>query len=196
LELTALYCPLRHTLDHALNLQPRIERLIDALKLSFDLGARKVIIEPGQMPTATDDPRAGTMREALVALGTQADRIGTILALETGLESGEALANYLATFDSGAVGVNYDPANLLAHGFDPVTNLAPLRRWIVHTHAHDIRRSSRGADDVPIGHGEIEWMSYLGTLAAQDYGGWIVVETSEPNAAVVEQGVQFLRRLV
>ncbi|MFL5329953.1 MAG: sugar phosphate isomerase/epimerase family protein [Gemmataceae bacterium] len=196
LELTALYCPLRHSLDHPVSLQSRIDRLKNALKLSVDLGARKIIIDAGRMPTAADDPRAGTMREALIALGTHADRIGAVLALDTGLDSGETLGTYLGTFDIGALGVNYDPANMLMHGFDPVTNLAPLKQWIVHTHAHDIRQSSGGADDVPIGHGEIEWMSYLGTLAAQDYASWIVVETSEPNAAMVEQGVRFLGRLV
>src|SRR5436853_6989341 len=40
LELTALNCPLRHGLDTAENLQPRIEHVQKALTLSFDLGPR------------------------------------------------------------------------------------------------------------------------------------------------------------
>jgi L-ribulose-5-phosphate 3-epimerase len=200
LELTALGCPLRHGLDLAANLQPRIDRIRQVLSLSFDLGARRVIIQAGQVPDKSDDPRAATLTEALLALGQYGDRTGAVLALETGLESGETLARFLGRLDTGGLGVNYDPANLLMNGFDPVANLVPLKDRIVHTHAKDARRgaSSRAAREVPLGHGDIDWMQYLGTLSALDYRGWVVVEreTGADRAADVAAGVSFLRRLL
>jgi L-ribulose-5-phosphate 3-epimerase len=198
LELTALGCPLRHGLDHPLNLDPRIDHIRKVLTLSFELGARRVIVEAGRVPEKPDDPRALTMRESLTALGTYADRVGATLALESGLESGEALAAYLGTFATGGLGVNYDPGNMLLHGYDPVANLAPVKGLIVHTHAHDARMggASRSAQSVPLGGGDIDWMAYLGTLAATEYAGWVVVETDDPDAAAVEQGIRFLRRLI
>jgi sugar phosphate isomerase/epimerase len=98
------------------------------------------------------------------------------------------------------LGVNYDPANLLMNGFDPVANLAPLKDRIVHTHAKDARPggASRTAQEVPIGHGDIDWMLYLGTLSALEYNGWVVIEreSGTNRAADVAAGVSFLRRLL
>jgi sugar phosphate isomerase/epimerase len=198
LEVTALHCPLRHGLDYPINLQPRIERLNRALELSFDLGARRVIIEAGRVPSEDAARGASTLSEPLRALAAHGDRIGARLLLETGQDSGDTLAKYLTHLSASGLGVNYDPANLLMHGFDPIEGLGPLRSWLAHSHAHDVKKSaaSRGAMDVPIGHGDIDWISYIGALAAQEYDGWIVVETDSPDIATIEQGVKFLRRLV
>jgi L-ribulose-5-phosphate 3-epimerase len=200
LELTALGCPLRHGLDEPTNLQPRIDRIRQVLALSFDLGPRTIIVQAGRIPEKPDDPRTATLTESLLALGQYADRVGAVLALETGLESGEVLRDFLGRLDTGGLGVNYDPANLLMNGFDPVANLAPLKDRIVHTHAKDARPggASRTAQEVPIGHGDIDWMLYLGTLSALEYSGWVVIEreSGTNRAADVAAGVSFLRRLL
>jgi sugar phosphate isomerase/epimerase len=51
---------------------------------------------------------------------------------------------------------------------------------------------------VPVGHGDIDWMTYLGTLEEVEYRGWLVVEREqgENRVADVEAGVAFLRRFV
>src|SRR2546423_13989990 len=69
LELTALGCPLRHGLDVATNLQPRIDRIRQAMALSFDLGARRVIVQAGGIPEKPDDPRTAALTESLLAIG-------------------------------------------------------------------------------------------------------------------------------
>jgi sugar phosphate isomerase/epimerase len=123
-----------------------------------------------------------------------------VLALETGLESGESLRKFLDRFDNGGLGVNLDPANLLMGGFDPVSAIAELRGKIVHCHAKDARRLgvNRAVQEVPLGHGDIEWMSYLATLEEAEYRGWIVVEreSGENKLADVTAGVEFLRRFL
>jgi L-ribulose-5-phosphate 3-epimerase len=200
LELTALGCPLRHGLDEPTNLQPRIDRVRQVMALSFELGARVVIVQAGRLPEDAADPRTTLLTESLSALGRYGDRVGATLALETGLESGATMRTFLDRFDTGGLGVNYDPANLLTNGFDPVENLSPLKDRIVHTHAKDARRrgTSRAAAEVPIGHGDVDWMAYLGTLAALEYRGWVVIEreTGSDRLADVAAGVTFLRRLI
>jgi L-ribulose-5-phosphate 3-epimerase len=193
LELTALGCPLRHGLDEPTNLQPRIDRVRQVMALSFDLGARVTVVAAGAIPADDADPRAATLRESLLALGQFGDRTGVTLALEAGLESGETLLAFLDSLDTGGLGVNYDPANMLVNGFDPVANLAPLKNRIVHTHARDARRVnvSRTAVEVPIGHGDVDWMAYLGTLGALEYRGWVVIRSADVAAAV-----SFLRRFL
>ncbi len=116
LELTALGCPLRRSLDVALDQEQRIDHVMKVLSQSFDLGPRIAIVQAGRLPDDAAGPRAELLTEALVTLGQHGDRTGTVLALETGLESGDALGRFLDRFDSGGLGVNLDPANLLMYG--------------------------------------------------------------------------------
>jgi L-ribulose-5-phosphate 3-epimerase len=200
LELTALKIPLRHGLDTAENLQARIEHVQSALSLSYDLGARIVIVQAGRTPDKAEHSRTGLLTESLRALGMHGDRVGAVLALETGLESAETLKSFLARFDSGSLGVNYDPANLLMNGFDPLASVGVLGDRIVHAHAKDARAAtaSRSAQEVPLGHGDIDWLALLGAFEHVGYRGWLTVEReSGPDPGRdVAAGVAFLRRLV
>jgi sugar phosphate isomerase/epimerase len=200
LALTALGCPLRHGFDSPENLQPRIDHVRKVMSLASDLGTGVVVVEVGRIPDKPDDPRAALLTESLLALGQHGDRVGVALALETGAESGTALRQFLDALDTGGLGVNYDPANLLMNGFDPIAELTALSARIVHGHAKDARRggASRSAQEVPLGHGDIDWLQFVATLSAQDYRGWLTVERESGmnRAADVGAGVAFLRRLV
>jgi sugar phosphate isomerase/epimerase len=199
LELTALGCPLRHGLDIAENQEARIDHVKKVLALSFDLGPRCVIVQAGQVPQDLQSPPALQLSEALLALGHYGDRTGTTLTLDTGLESGDVLAQFLARFDTGGLGVNLNPANLLIHGFDPIDSARALRGRIVHVHAMDARRAStsRTAQEVPLGHGDIDWMEFLGVLEEIEYRAWITIvrESGTNRLADVAAGVAFLRQL-
>ena len=66
--------------------------------------------------------------------------------------------------------------------------LAPARR----------ASASRAAQEVPLGHGDLDWVELLGVLEEVEYRGWLTVEreTGANPFADVAAGVQFLRRLV
>lgn len=200
LELTALGCPLRHGLDILEGQDARIEHIKKVLSLSFDLGPRIVIVQAGQVPEKPDSPAAKRFTEALLALGQYGDRTGTVLALETGLESGEVLRDFLAQFDTGGLGVNYDPANMVMNRFDPYESARALRGRINHMHAKDARQASanRAGQEVPLGHGDIEWMQFLSVLEEIEYRGWLTIEreSGDNRLADVAAGVGFLRRFV
>jgi L-ribulose-5-phosphate 3-epimerase len=200
LELTALGCPLRHGLDHTENQEARIQRVRETMSLSFDLGPRRVIVEAGRVPDDEKDSRYRVLAESLEALGRHGDRTGAVLGLETGLEPGSVLAQILSRIDSGALGVNFDPANLLMNGFDVYESLNALGGRIVHSHAHDARQSgsNRAAREVPVGHGDIDWLRYLSELAHHDYDGLMVVEQQGGDHRLqdIAAGVEFLKRLV
>jgi sugar phosphate isomerase/epimerase len=200
LELTALGCPLRHGLQTAENQEGRIDHIRKVMSLSFDLGPRIAIVQAGRVPAPDDaSPRTAVMTEALTVLGQHGDRSGTVLALETGLESGAALRKYLDRFDTGGLGVNLDPANLLMHDFDPYESARALQGKVVHCHAKDARKSgaSRSAQEVALGAGDIDWMQFLGVLEEIEYRGWLVVEReSGGGPQEMAAAVGFLRRLV
>src|SRR5438105_2054826 len=200
LEIAGLGCPLRHGLDVAEGQDARIDAVKRLMSLSFDLGARRVTIQAGRVPEEADSPRARLMTEAFLALGHHGDRTGSVLAVETGLESGQALRQFLDRFDTGGLGVNLDPANLLLGGFDLVDSVRALRGKVVFAQAKDARRAgtSRSAQEVPLGHGDIDWMEYLGLLEEIEYRGWLSVRRDTGNNRLrdIAAGVQFLRRFL
>lgn len=200
LELTALGCPLRRGLDVAEDQQPRLEHVRKVMALSYDLGPRRVIVQAGRVPEEADVGRVARMSESLLALAQHGDRTGTMLALETGLESGADLRAWLDRFDTGSLGVNLDPANLLLHGFDVYASTRALQGKIVHAHARDARSASASgtAQEVPLGHGDIDWMQFLGILEEVEYRGWLVIErdTGDNRPADVSNAVGFLRRFL
>jgi sugar phosphate isomerase/epimerase len=202
LALSALNCPLRHGFDVAENLQPRLEHVKEVMALSYDLGPRLVVVNAGRLPEPeqAEDPRTNLLKEALLALGQHGDRVGTTLALETGLESGATLRAFLDRLDTGSLAVSFNPANLLVHGFEVYPGAKALAGRVKYVHAKDARSStaSRSAQDVPLGHGDIDWLLFLGTLEEIEYRGWLVVEREGGASPLqdVAAGVRFLRRLV
>jgi sugar phosphate isomerase/epimerase len=198
LELTALGCPLRRGLDTPEDQQQRIDHTRAVLGLSLELGARIAIVQAGRAPEKADDPRAALLTEALRVLGRHGDRIGAVLALETGLESGAELGAFLDRCDAGGLGVNLDPANLLMNGFDPYESARALRGRVVHSNAKDARVSgaSRTAQEVPLGRGDIDWTRYLATLEEIEYRGWLTVERAggDDRVADVAAGIALLVR--
>ena len=196
LELTALACPLRHGLAHPENLQPRIEAIQNVLTLSYDLGPRIVIVQAGKIPDQDDDPAAGLLRESLEALGRFGDRVGATLALDTGSETGERLRTFLERIDAGSLGANLDPGHLLLGGFDVCGSARSLHDRIVHVHARDARRVNRA--EVPLGHGDIDWLAFLGVLQEINYRGWLTLvrDAGQNRPADIAAGLAFLRRFV
>jgi sugar phosphate isomerase/epimerase len=197
LELSALNCPLRHGLDAVVGSQQRIDHLRGVMLLAADLGCRKVIVSLPRLPDDPESPRAVLMRDALWALGSFGDRIGTQLALGAGLDLGDKVADYLSTFDTGALGVNFDPVNSVLSGADPLAALAALGDRVIHTRARDVRTTAgSGGREVPIGTGEIDWVAYAATLESIGYRGYLVVdrEAGADRFADVVAGVRYLAR--
>jgi len=199
LELTALGCPLRSGLDRAEGQEARIDHVKKVLQLGFDLGPRVVIVPCAKLPEDPNDPLSARLREALLALGQHGDRTGTVLALQTGPDAGDTVRQFLSRFDTGGLAVNLSPGNLLLHGFDPRESARALPGKVVHVHASDARRSSlsRTAQEVPLGHGDIDWMQMLGVLEEIEYRGWLTIsqETGDNRIADLTASVAFLRRL-
>jgi L-ribulose-5-phosphate 3-epimerase len=195
LELAALACPLRHGLDIRENQQQRLDHVRDVMSLSFDLGPRLVVLQAGGLPEKEDDPRIAPMKEALEALAQHADRVGVRLALVTGLEAGAVIKKYLDLMDTGALGACFDPGSLLANGYSPQDSARALATSLIYAHATDARHAGAGKTgrEVPLGHGDIDWLGMLATLAEIDYHGWLTIVGQ--GIAEVGAGVAFLRRL-
>ena len=142
-----------------------------------------------------DDPRALLMQESLDALGRHGDRIGVMIALDTGLDSPESLVTYLSSFDVGSLAVNFNPANLVIAGHSPYDAVRTFHKRIATVHAQDARRiSPNRMATVPLGHGDLDWMQLLAKFEEIEYRGPLTVLAE--NRADVAPGVAFLHRFV
>jgi L-ribulose-5-phosphate 3-epimerase len=199
LELSALNCPLRLGLDASGDAQQRIDHVRGVMRLASELGSRAVVVPLPGLPKDPESPRAVVMREALQALGAFGDRVGVHLALGIGRDPGNEVRDYLGTFDTGSLSVNFDPASFLLAGFDPFAGLRALSGRVVHAQARDVRTATgRGGREVPVGTGDVDWAAYVAALESISYRGYLVVdrEAGTERFADVAAGVRFLRQFV
>jgi L-ribulose-5-phosphate 3-epimerase len=197
LSLAGLLAPLRRGIDTFADQEPRLAQITKVMSLSWDLGSTIVIVPMPSLPTADADPRAVTLRESLVHLARQSNRLGVRVALECGLDDGPTVAKYLDGFDPGLC-VAFDPANFLVNGHDPVASLIALGKHVVYVQARDARRGSLsgGVREVATGAGDVDWLTVAATLECMDYQGYGVVDREDgpTRPADIASGVNFLRR--
>ncbi len=169
------------------------------MQLSFDLGARLILMGIGAIPVEATDPAYQRMLAAVTELAQFGDRIGCRIALDVGLEPVEQLLGFISKLDTGSLGLSLDPATLLMDKQPIEATVLAAKSHIVHTYARDAipRRIDRPAREVAVGHGDIDWLSWLGTLQACNYSGAYTIKQS-PGAnpqAEISAAVQFLKKL-
>jgi sugar phosphate isomerase/epimerase len=187
LQAAALTCILRHGLDTPERLDERIDYVKGVLSLAFELGCCLAVLPVGSIPEAADTSARRWLTEALGTLARHGDRVGSALALHSGVNSGTMLAAFLRSFDTGGLAVAYDPTALLIGGFDPASEARALQPWIRYVIARDAQRTAVGRiQEVSLGHGDIDWLGQLAWLGETEYTGWITInEPPEQVAAAV-----------
>ncbi|HUT35131.1 MAG TPA: sugar phosphate isomerase/epimerase family protein [Planctomycetota bacterium] len=196
LEISALCVELGGYADPT-KLDERVGRTRRMIDLGVDLGVAVHTSHIGRVPAEPDAPPRRAIAEALVAIGSYAAERGCCLACETGPEDGAAMRDFLASLGCEGVKVNFDPANLVMNGFDPVRGVHELAGLIVHTHAKDgVRRPDRSKAEVPLGEGQVPWERYLAALREIGYGGYLTIEREAGDDPVADilKAKRFLER--
>jgi sugar phosphate isomerase/epimerase len=116
----------------------------------------------------------------MVSLADAAASKDVLLLMETGQESAPELKQFLADLNHPAVGINFDPANIILYGKgDPVEAARLLGPWIRHVHIKDaISASASGqwGTEVVWGTGEVNHKAFLSVLNEIGYTGTVAVE--------------------
>jgi sugar phosphate isomerase/epimerase len=168
--------------------------------LATELGIRLVTFHAGFLPHSKGDPERERMLARLTELATIFGRRGVAVAFETGQESADTLAEVMAELQSRAgttpgvtgpaPGVNFDPANMILYGMgDPVAAVERLAPWVRQVHVKDALPTAvpgTWGQEVPVGHGAVEWARFLSVVGARLPGVDLVIEREAGERRVDE----------
>ena len=167
-----------------------------AVKLSAEWKAPIFMLHAGFLDE-TDAAKRAKFTDRVRFIRDLCGEAGLTLALETGQERAEALAEFLSVNEG--VYVNLDPANIILYDKgDPVAAAKTLGPWIRHCHVKDaLRTKTPGAwgEEVPWGSGEVNAPAVLAALDAAGFDGWLAVEREAGNdrAGDIARAVRALR---
>ena len=196
LKVAAIHFPTRRGYNITDDLDRRIDATKAAMNMAFDLGCQVVCNHIGRVP---DDPESEgwrTMTQALMDLGNYSHKAGAWLAAKTGTEEGEKLNNFLSGLPLGAVGVDFDPGNLVINGFSASDSMTALAERVRNFRARDAVQdlaAGRGLE-VQLGRGTIDLAFLLSALEEKSYSGYITIERQTDENAVAEcgQAIEYL----
>ena len=110
---------------------------------------------------------------------------GLTLLLETGQETAREMCELLERLDHGALGVNFDPANMILYGQgNPISGVRVLAPWLRHVHIKDaLPATQRGqwGSEVPWGDGQVGPEAFLSVLEEVGYTGALAIEREAGN---------------
>ncbi len=199
LDLVSIETPLRFGIDTSENHQKRLEYISEVMGFAFEMGCVTVVVPFPKLPLENETERAQTLKESLEHLGLLGDRIGVKLAFDIGIDPASNVIEYLKQYQVGSLRVNYDPANFLIHKHEPTSQIFPLKEHIEHVHARDIRsaNASQGPKEVAVGAGDLPWLAIIGTLAACEYRGSIILRRQDGNRiADLAVGIKTLKQVM
>ena len=181
------------------DLEARLAATRQAMEMAYSLGASVVVNQVGRIPSESSGPEWDLLIQTLSELGAHGQKVGANLAARTGAEPGEDLARLIAALPPGALGVDFDPGELIVRGQSVRDAMSALAPHVVHVHAKDAVRdlaSNRGLE-TPLGRGSVDFPELLGALDEQQYRGYFTIERHGAADAVAEigQAVQYLRSL-
>ncbi|MDZ8120050.1 sugar phosphate isomerase/epimerase family protein [Pontiella agarivorans] len=153
--------------------------VLEAISATASLGVDYLSFHAGFIDHY-DEKGFRTFCSRMTELADAAAENGVCLLLETGQETAEDLRYFLDEIEHPALGVNFDPANMILYGKgDPVQAVEVLAPWIRHVHIKDATAASVKGEwgvEVPWGDGDVDGDAFIGTLIKIGYSGALEIE--------------------
>jgi L-ribulose-5-phosphate 3-epimerase len=157
---------------------------LDAAEVTTGLEVKYLTMHTGFIDE-TNPAYAKKFHDRILSLADAAAEKGIVLLLETGQETAEQLRRFLTELNHPAVGVNFDPANMILYDKgDPVEAVGTLGPWIRHVHIKDAVRTTRPGTwgrEVPWGDGQVGPEVFLDALEKTGYQGVLAIEREAGN---------------
>jgi L-ribulose-5-phosphate 3-epimerase len=167
--------------------------------IAASLGVSLVTFHAGFLPHEADDPVRRTMIDRLRTVADVFRAEGLRVGFETGQEAADTLLDVLRDLDHDAIGVNFDPANMILYGMgDPIDSLRLLRPHLVQVHIKDALPAQTPGEwgaEVPVGTGNVDWSAFLGVLRDTDFAGDLMIEreAGDSRVADITTAAEFIR---
>jgi len=145
---------------------PENRRMVErAAEITAAMGVGHLTMHAGFLESG-DAEEQKKVRDRLGWLADAAARLGIGLLLEE--------------LDHPALGVNFDPANMILYGKgDPLAAARLLGRWIKHIHVKDAVAAERPGEwgrEVPWGDGQVGGETFLESLKEIGFAGALAIE--------------------
>jgi sugar phosphate isomerase/epimerase len=155
------------------------ELFLGAVEVTVKLGAKYLSMHAGFLDE-TDVTYAEKFYERIRGLADAAGENNIMLLLETGQETAQELRHFLKELDHPAIGVNFDPANMILYDKgNPIEAVKVLAPWVKHLHVKDAirtRKPGTWGTEVPWGDGQVQTDVFLKTLADVGFKGTLAIE--------------------
>ena len=199
LQVAAVHFPTRRGYDEPDDLDRRLDATKAAMTMAYDLGCNVVTNRIGRIAEEASDERRSTLAQALTDLGIFSQKSGAWLTAQSGFEDPKILKGLMDSLPPMALGVDFDPAQLVINGFSPVEGMGMLAEHVMHFRARDaVHDLSLGRGlEVQLGRGSVDLPALLGKLEEHQYAGYLTIERDEQADAVLQcsQSVEYLNNL-
>lgn len=200
LNVCSIHYPTRRGYENPEQLEQRVEGTKSAMKLAFELGCCVVVNQIGTIPEDDESDSWSTMTQALTDLGIHAHRAGAWLTAGTGDQPPERLKHLIDALPTMAIGVDFDPGNLMINGFSPNDAMKLLGENVMSFRVRDaVRDLAQGRGlEVQLGRGTVDWPQLLGELEQRSYAGYLTIDrTAAPDEVIVQasESMEYLTNL-
>jgi len=133
-------------------------------------------------------------------LADKAGEMQMMILMETGQETADELRDFLETLDHPAVGVNFDPANMILYDKgDPIQAVRTLAPWIRHVHIKDALQTETPGTwgtEAAWGTGQVGPAAFMAALDEIGYTGAMAVEreAGDQRAADIRMAIENLKQ--
>jgi L-ribulose-5-phosphate 3-epimerase len=178
--------------------QDNLEKARAVVDMAVDMDVHVISGHVGVIAENPADPGRMCMAKAMTEFGYYCEDRGKVYASETGPESIELMREFIDALPHKAIKLNYDPANLVMNGFNPVKGVLVGRELIVHTHVKDgVRYMNGKQEEVAVGTGQVPFGEYFLALEAIGYDGYFTIEreVGDNRVADIKAAIDVLRSL-
>jgi sugar phosphate isomerase/epimerase len=159
--------------------QANRERVFDAIDITAELGVKYLTLHFGFLDMADADAVAKMAGRVRVLADAAAEK-NVQLLMETGQETAAELRRFLEELSHPALGVNFDPANMILYDKgDPTEAVQTLAGWVKHVHIKDaIRTKAPGTwgAEVTWSTGQVGSAEFLKALKKIGFAGALAIE--------------------
>jgi sugar phosphate isomerase/epimerase len=186
--------------------QATLDEMLRMIDLAHALGAPLIRVTAGQAhPSVSREQGVAWVCEGMRALLPAAAAAGVTLAYENHTkasvwqyrdfsEPSAIFLDIVRGMEGTALGVNFDTANPLVHGEEPLPLLRQVAHRVVSVHANDLRTPGQ-FDFCVVGQGVVPYAEIFGYLKrTAEFDGWISVEEfSKTGEQGFREAIGFVR---